>query len=259
MSELLTAFSLGSAAILTNACLLPLYPGLLAFMAGNVQNKRGANAWLGALVLAGVLSMMALIGVALYLLQQSFGSVLMILLPLIYGIVIVMGALMLTGRNPFARLSTVQAPVLKHTCATAYVYGLLFGPMTLPCVGPLITAAFSVGAVSGTGALVDGLLFFLFFGLGFGWPLAALPLLALPVQRRLVGWLARNHTLTNRASGLLLIAVGIFGILTELLPHYLTGFQVEQTGWLLYWVTVAAIIFIVSLFTYRANAHNPKN
>lgn len=252
MSELLTAFSLGNAAILSNACLLPLYPGLLAFLAGNAQNKRGLSAGLGVLVLAGVLSMMLLIGLVLYLLQQSFGDVLLILLPLVYAIVIVMGLLLLAGRSPFARLSTVQAPVLKNSYATAYVYGLLFGPMTLPCVGPLITAAFSVGAVSGTGALVDGVLFFLFFGLGFGWPLAALPLVALPAQRRLVRWLAQNHTLMNRASGLLLIAVGVFGILTELLPNYVPGFMIEQSGWVLYWLGVVLLIAAVSLLTYRA-------
>ena len=98
MSDLLTAFSLGNAAILTNACLLPLYPGLLAFLAGTGDDKRRAGLWLGVLVLAGVLSMMLLIGLALYLLQQSFASVLVILLPLVYGIVIVMGLLMLSGR-----------------------------------------------------------------------------------------------------------------------------------------------------------------
>jgi cytochrome c-type biogenesis protein len=251
MSELLTAFSLGNAAILSNACLLPLYPGLLAFLAGNVQSKRGTSIWLGVLVLAGVLSMMLLIGLVLYLLQQSFGSLLMILLPLVYAIVIIMGLLLLAGRSPFVRLSTVQAPILKNSYATAYVYGLLFGPMTLPCVGPLITAAFSVGAVSGTGALVDGILFFLFFGLGFGWPLAVLPLVALPAQRRLVRWLAQNHTLMNRASGLLLIAVGVFGILTELLPNYLPGFMIEQNGWVLYWGMAILLIAAVSVMTYR--------
>lgn len=251
MGEWFTAFSLGNAAILTNACLLPLYPGLLAFLAGNARNKRGTSLWLGALVLAGILSMMLLVGLALHLLRQSFGAALMILLPLVYGIVIVMGVLLLLDRSPFARLSALQAPVLKNSSATAYLYGLLFGPMTLPCVGPLITAAFSVGAVSGTGALVDGLLFFLFFGLGFGWPLAVLPLAALPIQRRLTGWLARNHIIMNRASGLLLVAVGLFGILTELLPNLISGFVVDQSAWALYWAVVVLVIAAVSILTGR--------
>jgi cytochrome c-type biogenesis protein len=254
MNEWLTAFTLGNAAILTNACLLPLYPGLLAFLAGNAnrENSPRMGALLGVLVLAGVLTMMVIIGAALYFLQQSFSNVLPVLLPLVYGIVILFGLMMLTGNNPFARLSTVQAPVLRNPYATAYVYGLLFGPMTLPCVGPLITAAFAVGSVSGAGALVDGILYFLFFGLGFGWPLAVLPLIAAPVQRRLVGWLAHHHNLINRAAGILLIAVGVFSILTELLPNYISGFEVPPTVWWIYWVAVAALIVVVGIVGLRA-------
>ena len=77
MSQLIEAFVLGNSAILTNVCILPLYPGLIAFLAGNSQNERAqaATRWLGLLVLAGVLSMMLLIGLILYLLQQSFGSI----------------------------------------------------------------------------------------------------------------------------------------------------------------------------------------
>lgn len=254
MSEWLTAFSLGNAAILTNACLLPLYPGMLAFLAGNAdrEHARRASAALGVLVLAGILTMMIVIGAVLHLLQSSFGDVLQFLLPLIYAVVIILGLMMLSGNNPFNKLSTVQAPVLRSPYATAYVYGLLFGPMTLPCVGPLITAAFSIGAVSGTSALVDGIVYFIFFGLGFGWPLAVLPLVALPLQRRTVGWLTRNHTLLNRASGLLLVAVGIFGILTELLPQYIAGFELSQAAWVVYWVAVGALIAAVGWLTYRA-------
>jgi cytochrome c-type biogenesis protein len=251
MNEWLTAFTLGNAAILTNACLLPLYPGLLAFLAGNTdgENRPRAGLFLGVLVLAGVLTTMVLIGAVLYALGQSFAAVLPILLPLVYGVVIVFGLLMLSGRNPFAQLSTVQAPVLRNRYATAYVYGLLFGPMTLPCVGPLITAAFAVGSVSGAGALVDGILYFLFFGLGFGWPLAILPVIAMPVQQRLVGWLAHHHDVINRAAGLLLIAVGLFGILTDLLPNMISGFEVPPSVWWIYWSAVAVLIVIVGVLS----------
>src|SRR5690242_9777330 len=106
MAELIRAFSLGNAAILTNACLLPLYPGLIAFLAQNANQERSrrATGWLGLLVLAGVLTMMMVIGWVLYLLEKSFGDALSILLPVIYGIVIVSGFILLIGRNPFARL-----------------------------------------------------------------------------------------------------------------------------------------------------------
>lgn len=253
MSELLQAFALGNAAILTNACLLPLYPGLIAFLAGNANNDRARSATgvLGALVLAGILTMMLVIGLVLFVLQQSFGDLLGLVLPIIYLLVIAFGVLLLLDRSPFARLATAQAPMLRNPLITAYVYGLLFGPMTLPCTGPIITSAFLLGA-NDSMELVNGLLYFLFFGLGFGWPLVVLPLIALPVQRRLVGWLGAHHTLLNRASGVLLIAVGVFGILTELLPQYVTGFEIESGMWAVYWIVVAALIGGLVVFSLRA-------
>ncbi|NJR12623.1 hypothetical protein HC776_01695 [bacterium] len=157
-------------------------------------------------------------GLLLYLFRASFGAVLPVLLPVIYGVVILLGLLMLTGRNPFSRLTTLQAPILQNPYATAYLYGLLLGPMTLPCTGPLITSAFVLGAGSLL-QLTDGLLYFLCFGLGFGWPLVLLPFAAVRVQRQFTGWLGRHHTTLTRLSGVLLVVIGVFGIWTEVIPN----------------------------------------
>lgn len=220
MSQLLEAFILGNSAILTNVCILPLYPGLIAYLAGTAQDERTAVAtrWLGVLVLAGVLTLMTVVGLLLYLLQQSFGAVLPLLLPIIYGTVIVMGLFMLTGRNPFARLSTSQAPLLSNPYAGAYVYGLLLGPMTLPCAGPLVVSAFLLGAGSAAD-LAGNLAYFVVFGLGFGWPLMLLPFIAMPFQRRFTRWMGQNYKLLTRFSGVLLLAIGIFGLVVDVLPN----------------------------------------
>jgi cytochrome c-type biogenesis protein len=220
MNELLQAFILGNGAILTNVCVLPLYPGLVAYLAGNAGNSRAqkASKWLGIFVLAGVLTLMIGIGAILFYLQQSFGAILPVLLPAIYVVVILFGVLMLAGRNPFNRLSTVEVPLLKNPYIGAYVYGLLLGPMTLPCAGPIVVSAFLLGAGSFTG-LADGLLYFLAFGLGFGWPLVAIPLLAAPFQHQFTRWTTRNYLMLTRASGVLLIAIGLFGITTEVIPN----------------------------------------
>lgn len=220
MNELFGAFLLGNAAILTNVCLLPLYPGLIAFLAGNAGNERTKRVtpWLGLMVLLGILSLMTGIGLLLYLLQASFGGLLVWLLPIIYGAVIVLGVLMLFGINPFARLGGVNTPVLRNPLASAYLYGVLLGPMTLPCTGPVVVSAFLLGAGSAA-ALTSSLLYFFVFGLGFGWPLVLLPFAAMPLQRRGVGWLTRNHTLLTRISGVLLLGIGVFGVVTELLPQ----------------------------------------
>lgn len=220
MNELLQAFVLGNTAILTNVCVLPLYPGLIAFLAGTAGAKRSRRATysLGLFVLAGVLSLMILIGWLLFAFQQSFGDILPILLPVIYGLVILMGVLMLSGRNPFARLGTIQTPVLRNPYAAAFTYGLLLGPMTLPCTGPLIVSAFLLGAGSAAG-LADNLSYFLAFGLGFGWPLIVLPLIAVPMQRRFTGWTTNNYKVLTRLSGVLLVAIGAVGVVYDLAPN----------------------------------------
>lgn len=218
--ELARQFVLGNQAILTNVCMLPLYPGLIAFLAGNVNNEKAQRAtnWLGIIVLAGVLTMMIFIGLILHLFSLVTGDILSLLLPVISIGVIGMGLLLLSGNNPFARMSTVQAPVLSSPYATAYVYGVLLAPMTLPCTGIVIANAFLLGAGSATG-LASELIYFLAFGIGFGWPLVVLPFLAAPVQRRFTQVLANNYVLLNRASGTILIAIGIIGIFTEVLPN----------------------------------------
>ncbi|MEZ4632105.1 MAG: cytochrome c biogenesis protein CcdA [Deinococcales bacterium] len=221
MQEWFQAFLLGNSAILTNVCLLPLYPGLIAFLAGQVgAEKRKAPApLLGLFVLAGVLSLMILVGFLLYILNRSFADLLSWLLPLIYVVVFALGLAMLLGFNPFYRLANRQSPIFNNPYLSAFSYGLMLGPMTLPCTGPIILSAFLVGAGS-FNQLADGLSYFLFFGLGFGWPLVVLPLIALPLQRRSLGWLSQNHKLLSRISGLLLIAIAIFGFWTEILPQW---------------------------------------
>src|SRR5215204_3887064 len=159
LGELVQAFVLGNASILTNVCMLPLYPSMVAYLAADVEGSPspargrggrgvGDRALLGVLVLAGVLAMMLAVGLALFLLRRSFGTILPWLLPLVYGSVIVLGLALLFGRNPFARLATANAPIFRSPLLTAFVYGLLLGPMTLPCAGPLIVSAFVLGTGS---------------------------------------------------------------------------------------------------------------
>ncbi len=221
MNQLVQGFLLGNGAILTNVCLLPLYPGLVAFLAGNANNEKSQKAtkFLGLLVLAGVLTLMLIMSIIVFSLKASFGIFLNWLLPLIYISIIIIGIAMLMGFNPFNRLATVQAPMLKNPYITAYLYGLFLGPMTLPCTGPIILSSILLASGS-TQTLFREMGFFLAFGIGFGWPLVVLPLFAMPLQRRTTGWLNKNHGLLTRISGIIIIAIGIWGIKTEIIPQF---------------------------------------
>jgi cytochrome c-type biogenesis protein len=220
MKEYLQAFVLGNAAILGNVCMLPLYPGLMAMLASRAADSKAKGIrFMGAIVLAGIISVMVAIGALLHSVRTSAADVLPVALPVLYGLVLVLGVAMLFGRNPFARMSGTQAPILKSPNGTAFVYGMMLGPMTLPCTGPLIISAFVIGGASGTGALLDSVAYFIAFGLGFGWPLVLLPMIAAPLQRRMTRFLTSNHKVISIVSGVLLIAVAAIGIINDIVPN----------------------------------------
>lgn len=213
-------FALGNAAILGNVCMLPLYPGMFVMFAQQTANPR-ARRWmplLGVMVLAGVLTLLVAIGAVFHLLSATVSEVLHWVLPVLYAAVAALGIAMLLGRNPFERLPVTQAPVLRNPMASAYVYGTLLAPMTLPCTGPLIVSAFTIGSVAGAGSFLDSIGYFLAFGLGFGWPLVVLPLVARPGQRLITGFLGRHHRAISLVSGLLLLVIAVIGVRADVLP-----------------------------------------
>ena len=220
MSEYLGAFLLGNAAILGNVCMLPLYPGLIAFLAGNIANDACAvvACFSGAVVLAGVLATMLALGFVMFALGQSFSRILPWLLPLTYAIVIVLGYRSAAGEEPVCAPGARTSPTLSNPYASAFVYGGLLAPMTLPCTGPVIVSAFVLG-VGSAAALGESLLYFLAFGLGFGWPLLVLPLVALPLQRGVTRWLAGNVTGLTRIAGVVMLAIAIFGLWADVVPN----------------------------------------
>src|SRR3990172_7576921 len=104
----------------TSTCILPLYPGFLAYLSG--QSEMGRKKYfLGLFVLAGVLTMMLTLGGAIALLAIPVGSVLVYLLPLADFLILILGILLLLNRNPFKTLPQIQVPALRHPFMNAYV------------------------------------------------------------------------------------------------------------------------------------------
>ncbi len=124
-----TSISLGLLAT-TNPCVLPLYPGFLAYISGGqekLENSKGRY-FLGFFVLAGVLTMMLALGALIASLSVSIGRVLSIVIPIADLLILTLGILMLANINPFKQLPQVNVPFLKHPFANAYVYGLVVRP-----------------------------------------------------------------------------------------------------------------------------------
>jgi cytochrome c-type biogenesis protein len=203
---------LGSAA---SPCLLPLYPGFIAYLAGTDADVRGRrwSALLGLAVLAGLLTTMIVVGVALSLLALPFGDVLRWSVPITTAVLVVLGLVLIAGRNPFARLASVRVPVVRNPMGQAYAYGLLVGPMALPCAGPFLVAllAISVGLADGLARVGS----FTIYGLGFGLPLVALAAVGAARGQAVSRALARNHRVVLRAAGVLVIVTAVYELLAS--------------------------------------------
>ena len=200
---------------MSNPCVLPLYPAFLAYLAGNQQllEKRTLARWLGVMTLAGLLTSMLLLGLILALLQIEAGKALALLLPITYAIVISMGVLLILHINPLARLPAVQYPRLHNPILGSFLYGMLYAPVTLPCSSALVIGVFA-NAANLTDTL-DGIRYFLLFGLGFGMPLLILPLLADPLRKSILKWMNQHTRLLERVSGVVLIAIGVIGLISD--------------------------------------------
>jgi cytochrome c-type biogenesis protein len=121
-------------------------------------------------------------------------------------IIIGLGALLIANINPFKSLPQVRMPALRHPFANAFVYGLLYGPLTLPCSGPLVVSIFALSLTVGD-ALSRMSLF-----LGFGVPLLILSFLAGGLQRQITQSLARHSRQINLIAGLMLVGIGIYDL-----------------------------------------------
>jgi cytochrome c-type biogenesis protein len=195
----------------TSPCVLPLYPGFLAYLSG--QSETGSTKlryFLGLFVLTGVLSMMIALGGLIAALSVSIGRVLAYIIPVADAVILLFGVLLLLDHNPFKSLPQIQVPVLRHPLLNAYLYGLLYGPIALPCSGPLLVGIFALSFT--VEEAFSKLWVFVWFGLGFGIPLLLLSLLSGVFQRRLTSFLARHSRIINVFGGLLLVGVAIYDL-----------------------------------------------
>lgn len=212
LSNILASIGIGLLAT-TSPCVFPLYPGYLAYLSASgskSDTKRNIKYFLGFFVLLGVLVMMLLLGAVISLLSLSIGRALAVIVPIADGILIILGMLLIFDRNPFKQLPQIKIPVLSHPYANAFLYGLLYGPIALPCSGPLVVSIFAISLQST--AFLARLGTFLWFGLGFGLPLFILSFMGGALQKPITQFFARHSRWVNLVSGLLIVGLGVYDL-----------------------------------------------
>jgi len=210
--NVLTSIGIGLLAT-TSPCVFPLYPGYLAYLSASGEksgDKKRQQYFLGFFVLLGVLVMMLAIGAVIALLSISISRALAFVVPLADAILIGLGILLILDRNPFKRLPQIKIPVVSHPFANAFLYGLLYGPIALPCSGPLVVSIFAISLQSS--AFISRLATFLWFGLGFGLPLFVLSFMGGALQKPITRFFAQYSRWVNLFSGILILGLGVYDL-----------------------------------------------
>ncbi len=208
-TQLGSSFALGLATPLTAVCVLPLYPGFLAYLSHQSAERRLPSSLLGGLVAAGVLAFMLGLGLLFStLLETSLTRVVGIVSPVAFGLLAV-GSLLLLADVEFAHLfPAVEPPQTTHPVASAFGYGFFFGAIVVPC-NPGFIAVFFARAFLFTEP-VGSLLHFLAFGCGIAAPLVALATVSDRWQSRVVRSLTAHQSLVNRVTGAVMLGVSVY-------------------------------------------------
>jgi cytochrome c-type biogenesis protein len=207
LSGLVEHFALGVATPLTAACVIPLYPAFIAYLASTGDEGNRSVAVLGLLVVAGVLTFMAAVGVVFtFVLAESVNTVVEDVSPLAFGLLALVGAVLVVDPKRFSRLPVIDPPQSRYPTASAFSYGFFFGAIVIPC-NPATIALFFARTPVLYDTHAESMLGFLSFGLGIGAPRLAFALLSQPFSQQVTTTLARYSSQVNRATGAVLLAV----------------------------------------------------
>lgn len=209
VTQLLGSFALGLATPLTAVCVLPLYPGFLAYLSTRSDDVRLPIGWLAALVGAGVVSFMLVLGVVFTtVLEISLTNVVGVVSPVAFAVLGAVSLLLLADVDVGRVLPSIEPPQSRHPVGSAFGYGFFFGAIVVPC-NPGFIAVFFARAFLFTDP-VASILHFLLFGTGIAAPLVGLAAVSGRWQSRILSILTRHRSAINRATGAVMLAIAVY-------------------------------------------------
>ena len=209
-----SAFILGLLTPLTAVCVLPLYPGFLAFLSNrfsseNGKVKGGSLAKFGVIVVSGVILFMLLLGLLFTtILQASLTSVIGIVSPIAFGILGIISLFLIFDVDFSRFLPKYNAPVTGNPTWSAFIFGFFFGAIVIPCNPAFIAAFFARSLVVEN--FFSSMLGFLSFGFGLGAPLLLFSLVSAGWSQSVIGYLTAHKTIINRTAGIVMLGISIY-------------------------------------------------
>jgi len=208
-----TSFVLGLLTPLTAVCVLPLYPGFLAYLAKQVSGEEEASRktiiWLSLVITGGVILFMFILGLVFTtILQVSLTKVIGIVSPIAFGILIIISISLILNVDFSKLLPKYKYKTKRNPYWSALTYGFFFGAIVIPCNPLFIAALFSRTLVSSDFLL--NFLNFIFFGVGIGAPLIVFGIISAAVGQRIINFFVKHQRIINLIAGILMLGISLY-------------------------------------------------
>lgn len=211
ISNFASSFVFGLLTPLSAVCVLPLYPGFLAYLANQIEkqeNKKRAMICFGLLITLGAVVFMALLGIVFTMfLQKSLTNVIGVVSPIAFSFLALLSIFLILDIDVGKFIPKARVPQAKNPFLSAFFYGFFFGAIVVPCNPLFIAALFTRGL--GVSDLIVNLGNFLFFGLGIGAPLLVLALVG-SASRPFINFLTQHKKIINRVAGLIMLVISVY-------------------------------------------------
>jgi cytochrome c-type biogenesis protein len=214
------SFLAGLYAPLGSPCVIVLYPGYLAFLAGmdGKEHRWTSPLTLGLAVVAGIIISLLLGGFLFALGVQALGSgVRTLVTPAVSLILLIAALALILDITTPAYLKNIPLPRGNTPNGSAFLLGLVFGFIILPCNAAVILFLLTLATSVSTG--VEAMSLFLAFGIGMTLPLVLLAGISRYRSRQVMGFLARHRLAVQRIAGGVMLAVSIWYLLLYLFPQ----------------------------------------
>src|SRR5713101_6804864 len=194
-------------------CALPLVPGFIGYLSTQAD-KLGerARSFVGIAVILGVTTGMVLFALGAAFFHTSLTILITAATPVVVGILILFGALLILNHNPFYRMPQIRIPRIGNPLFSAYAYGGLYGVIALPC-SSLVILPFTIAVSLSSVSAIEAFLIFLTFGLGLGLPVLIVSILSRAQGDWLVKQLAKRTRLMNTIAGIIMIGVALYDLI----------------------------------------------
>lgn len=226
VSATLISFIAGLLAPLGAVCVLPLYPGYLAWLANQVGegNDRALLFRFALVVIAGLILAFFVVGfIFTWILRASLNAAI--------GIISMVAFIILAGVSICLILDIdlsrfIPSPKILHPVGpyrNALVFGLFFGLIILPCNPAPVILLFALS--TGAKDFLENLGILIAFCIGIAIPVLLISIIPAATNFRLVHVLKTHRRTINLACGLFMLVLAIYYLVWVFHLPYLLAIQ----------------------------------